>query len=346
MKNLLAMVLVFLMATVCFAQEEESAQKAQTRTAPEKKSSNKKTPQKITPDKTVTYKKTRQGELKLHIFLPPDHKASDTRGAIVFFFGGGWVSGKPYQFYEQSEMLAEKGMVAVSAEYRIESVHKTTPFECVRDGKSAVRWLKEHAGEWGIDRNRIVAAGGSAGGHVAACTGTILGFDEEHSNYSSIPSAMVLFNPVIDTTAKGYGARKFKNKKAQLSLSPCHNVRAGLVPTILFHGTGDTTVPHENAERFTKLMKDAGNDCTLKSYKDKGHGFFNGKYFRKKLKDDSDFQSIMKETIQFLTDHGYFEKEVPAPTPAELLKLRQKLKRKATQGGLPDGSAEKLKKNQ
>ena len=307
MKNLLAVLLVILLGSVSVAQGEKEA-----------------VPKKISPSKKVVYKKTKQGDLELHIFLPEDHKATDTRGAIVFFFGGGWVGGSPSQFYEQSKTLAEKGMVAVSAEYRIKTKHKTTPFQCVSDGKSAVRWLKEHAGQWGIDRNRIVAAGGSAGGHVAACTGMIQGFEEEHSDFSSIPSAMILFNPVLDTTAKGYGAKKFKSEQEQRSLSPCHNVREGIVPTILFHGTGDTTVPHENAERFAKLMTEAGNDCTLKSYKDRGHGFFNGKYFRKKLKDDSDYQSTMAETIKFLDDNGFLEKEAPAPSATELQELSGK----------------------
>jgi len=86
------------------------------------------------PSKTLTYKKIDGHELKLHVFHPEGHQKSDARPAIIFFFGGGWNGGKASQFYPQSEYLAERGMVAISAEYRVKSRHETTPLECVKDG--------------------------------------------------------------------------------------------------------------------------------------------------------------------------------------------------------------------
>ena len=68
------------------------------------------------PDRVVVYKTLDQVELKLHVFLPDGHKPSDKRSAIVFFFGGGWNSGSPSQFYPHCEHLAVRGMVALSAE--------------------------------------------------------------------------------------------------------------------------------------------------------------------------------------------------------------------------------------
>jgi len=118
--------------------------------------------QKFQPDKKVVYKTVGDVELELHIFEPANHQASDNAPAIVFFFGGGWSGGTPKQFYEQSRFLAEKGMVSISADYRVKSRQKTTPFECVEDGKSAVRWLRSHAKELGINPDQIVAGGGSA----------------------------------------------------------------------------------------------------------------------------------------------------------------------------------------
>ena len=61
------------------------------------------------------------------------------RPAIVFFFGGGWTTGTPIQFYPECAHFAAKGFVAISADYRIASVNRTTPFESVADGKSAIR---------------------------------------------------------------------------------------------------------------------------------------------------------------------------------------------------------------
>jgi len=118
------------------------------------------------PSKEVLYKAVGETELKLHVFTPEGHRASDKRPAIVFFFGGGWNGGSPSQFYPHCDYLASRGMVAAAAEYRVKSRNKTTPRECVKDGKSAVRWLRQHAGELGIDPKRVAAGGGSAGGHV------------------------------------------------------------------------------------------------------------------------------------------------------------------------------------
>ncbi|MDU0353277.1 carboxylesterase family protein [Paraglaciecola aquimarina] len=83
----------------------------------------------IRPDKIVTYKVINDSILKLHIFNPQNHKSNDYKPAIVFFFGGGWSGGSPEQFYDQSKYLASRGMVAISAEYRIRNIHNTSPKE-------------------------------------------------------------------------------------------------------------------------------------------------------------------------------------------------------------------------
>lgn len=259
----------------------------------------------LKPDRLETYKSVEGTILKLHVFKPEGWKATDKRPAIVFFFGGGWVGGSPTQFYQQAEALSKRGMVAFSAEYRVSSRNKTTPLECVKDAKSAIRWVREHAADLGVDPDKIVAAGGSAGGHIAACTGVIENHEEagENLKVSSVPNALILFNPVLDTTATGYGAKNFKpGQKTQLS--PCHHVRKIIVPTIVFHGTADMTVPFENSERFTRLMKDSGNDCVLVPFEGKDHGFFNGTFFRPKS-DGKDYDLTMQRSIEFLTTNGY-----------------------------------------
>ncbi len=258
----------------------------------------------IAPDEIVPYKKIGDVELKLHVFKPAGHKANDKRPAVVFFFGGGWQGGTPRQFYQQSRFLAGHGIMAFAAEYRVASVHKTSPYECVADGKSAIRWVRQHAKDLGVDPGRIIASGGSAGGHVAACTGVIEGHEQqgEDASISSVPNAMVLFNPVLDTTAKGFGAQRFKQGK-QTELSPCHHVRKGLVPTIVFQGTADTTTPLENAERFCRLMRQSGNACDVVKYEGRKHGFFNGSFFRPKSNDE-DYTDTIHKALAFLASHG------------------------------------------
>jgi len=246
----------------------------------------------------IVYKTTPQGELRLHVFQcsPGNHRA-----AIVFFFGGGWVNGNAQQFFHHCRHLAAQGMVAISAEYRVRNRHGTTPFECVADGKSAIRYVRAHATELGIDPDRIAAGGGSAGGHVAACTATIVAYDEpkEDSSVSSRPNALVLFNPVADTTKLGYGANRFSDDPTVLS--PAHHVTSGLPPTIIFHGTADTTVPFENVERFCREMRETGNECTLVPFAGKKHGFFN--YGRDE--DNRSYHETVARMDEFLRRHGY-----------------------------------------
>jgi acetyl esterase len=258
----------------------------------------------IAPNRSVTYKSVSGVDLKLDVFQPAGLKPTDQRPAIVFFFGGGWMGGSTKQFYAQAQAMAAQGMVAFSADYRVKSRQGTTPFESVMDAKSAIRWVREHAAELGINPSRIVASGGSAGGHLAACTGLIEGNEEEGEKLaiSSKPNALILFNPVLDTTAKGYGAHAFPPER-QTELSPCHHVRKGIVPTLLFHGTADKTVPFENAERFTQLMRESGNECGLVPFKDKDHGFFNGSFFRPS-NGNADYERTMSLSVEFLKAHG------------------------------------------
>jgi acetyl esterase/lipase len=207
--------------------------------------------------------------------------------AIVFFFGGGWVGGDPVQFQFQAEYLATRGIVAFCPDYRTKSRHSTTPFESVKDAKSAIRYLKIHGDELGIDVSKIVASGGSAGGHLAACTAVIENVNESTDDLtvSAVPKALILFNPVVDTGKKGYGQEKLAGR--EFELSPVHHITSIVPVTLIMHGKADTVVPYENVHRFNYLMKQQGNKCTLVGYKKQGHGFFNykksPKYFKKTL---------------------------------------------------------------
>lgn len=222
---------------------------------------------------TLDYKHVDNGTLKLHIF-DEGRSGNAHRPGIVFFSGGGWVNGTPAQFFPHCEYLASRGMVAISAEYRVQSRHGTSPFECVADGKSTIRWIRTRAVDLGIDPQRLAAGGGSAGGHVATCAAMISDFDEpgEDVSVSPIPDTLVLFNPVVDTTSEHFAPRLGERANA---LSPLHHVKSGLPPTIIFHGIDDFIVPFEDVKRFTSAMQAAGNVCELVGFEGKGHGFFN-----------------------------------------------------------------------
>ena len=253
--------------------------------------------EKPAPDEILTYKKIGDVELTLHIFNPPAHTPADKAPAIVFFFGGGWKNGAPTAFYRQSAVLAEKGIVAICADYRVENRHGTPPSECVKDGKSAMRWVRAHTAELGIDPARIAAGGGSAGGHVAAATAFVSGFNEvgEDTSVDCRPAALVLFNPVFDNSENGYGYDRVS--EYWQDFSPMHNISAGAPPTLVMLGTKDNLIPVATAEKYKELMTAAGARCDLILYEEMVHGFFN--------KDR--YEETLAAAIEFLESLGYIK---------------------------------------
>jgi acetyl esterase/lipase len=225
----------------------------------------------FTPSEVV-FKQVGEAVLKLHVFGEEERDRGEPVPGIVFFFGGGWQGGTPTQFFPHCQYLALRGMVAISAEYRVKSRHGVTPLECVLDARSAVRWVHAHAGELGVDPERISVGGGSAGGHVAACTAVLKGMGDD-DGVTSVPKALVLFNPVVDTVRAPIGPKRFGDLAE--ALSPLHHVRPDLPPAIIFHGMADTTVPYAEVEQFCALMHEAGNRCELVGFENKGHAFFN-----------------------------------------------------------------------
>jgi acetyl esterase/lipase len=268
------------------------------------------------PGATVeVYKTVGDVKLNVYIFTPPGHQATDKTPAIVFFFGGGWKSGSPGQFLNQCRYLASRGMVAMTADYRVLSRHGTPAVKCVADAKSAIRWVRANAGRLGVDPDHIAAGGGSAGGHIAACTGTIDGLDEpgEDASINSKPNAMVLFNPALALAPDDGGKPLDEERMAGMreragidpaAISPLHQVKQGDPPTIIFHGTADTTVPFWTAERFAEKMTQAGNTCRLVPAEGQMHGFFNhGRG------DNKWFKETLRAADKFLAGLGFLQGE-------------------------------------
>jgi acetyl esterase len=254
-----------------------------------------------TPD-TILYKQVDSISLYLYIDYPPEFDASKRYPAMVFFFGGGWIGGDPSHFAPQAGYFAERGMVCIRADYRTRDRHGTTPFESLRDAKSALRFVRIHAGEMGVNPRRIIASGGSAGGHLAVATAVIEGFDEEGEDLSvsCIPDALVLFNPVFDNGPGGYGNERIGLQYKDFS--PLHNLSEGMPPALVFFGTEDHLVPVETARYFKVVMEKVGSRCDLFLYEGEGHGFFNYRNFE-------NYKSTLKRTDEFLISLGYLDRE-------------------------------------
>ncbi len=246
--------------------------------------------------KVLVYKTIDTVDLKLTIFSPPVTTAPFP--SVVFFFGGGWKGGSIEQFRTHATYLANRGMVGVLADYRVSSRHGSTPFDAVEDAKSAVRYLRSHAMDLNIDPGRICAAGGSAGGHLAAATATLPGLDNaaEDLRISSKPNALVLFNAVIDNGPHGYGYERVGGRF--LEISPFHNLGANVAPTILFLGSDDALIPVKTAHSYRDRMRAHGNRCDLYIYQGQGHGFFN-------LRHEKYYRETVYQMDLFLQSLGY-----------------------------------------
>lgn len=250
------------------------------------------------PDQTIMYSTPEEGSpIKLDIFYPEGHHPTQQLPVIVFFFGGGWNSGNTEQFYGYSKYFASRDIVAVSAQYRTKKSHGATPKESVEDGKTAIRYLRDHAAELGIHPAKIIAGGG----HVAACTAMCAKIDATPDSLtSSVPNTLVLFNPVYDNSPEGYGHARVKAYWE--NISPMQNIRAGLPATIIFFGTEDIHVPVNTINAFQKQVEQAGNDSETHLYKNQKHGFFHISKGGQEL-----FEDVLGKTDGFLSRLGYIK---------------------------------------
>jgi len=245
------------------------------------------------PTKKIIYKKLGDTLLYLHVFDPTGHKATDKVPCFISIHGGGWRKSEPKRMYPIVAGFAQLGMVGISVQYRLlKKGSSLTVFDCDKDGRSAIRYVRKHARDLGIDPDKIIVSGGSAGGQIAAGTELFDGLDDQTDDLgvSCRPNALVLYYPVIDTSPQGYGYYDIGKNWAWIS--PLTNVRRGICPTLIFHGTDDTTAPYKGSKAFYDAMLNAGNICVLHTATGMGHTYT--------MIDKKNFDETMLETIRFL----------------------------------------------
>ncbi|MBX7208177.1 MAG: alpha/beta hydrolase [Verrucomicrobiaceae bacterium] len=263
----------------------------------------------------IVFKKTPQGDLSLHICSPADAKPADRRPAIVFFFGGGWKNGNYTQFVPQAEYFASRGLVCACADYRIASIHKTTPDKCVEDAKSAMRWMRGHAAELGVNSGKVIASGGSAGGHLAAATWLVPGFEaaEDDKSISCKPDALVLFNPALNLTNIGGAEIPDANgRNIAKEISPTLFLTKEAPPAILFFGTADKLGEH--GREYVTKAKELGVHAELWTADGMGHGFFNRSPWT---------EVTVRKADEFLASLGYVTGEPTLKLPEGAPSLKQ-----------------------
>lgn len=249
---------------------------------------------------TVIYKKVAEDELIMKVVYPPSFSTAKRYPAMIFFFGGGWTKGSIVQFEMQANHFAQRGMVCFLTDYRVKSRQGTSIIECVKDARSAVRFVRENADRFRIDAQQIVACGASAGGHIAATTAIDGAPNETTDNLSvsAVANALVLFNPILNLGPGTLTYEKQGLEKTYELISPFHNIEKETPPTLILLGTNDKYIAVDSAEAYRQKMEEAGNRCELALYQNQTHGFFNFKrspeYYQKTLKEVDGFLTSLQ----------------------------------------------------
>ncbi|ANQ52492.2 alpha/beta hydrolase [Flammeovirga sp. MY04] len=281
----------------------------------------------IQPDEKITYKTVNDVNLELHIFKPT--KQAKSKGAIIFFHGGGWNQGSPSAFYRQAKHFAERGLVVICPTYRLRKINGTTVVEAVEDAQSAVAYVRENAKKFGIKPNKIAIGGGSAGGHLAASTAFIPSLNKGVKEEEYAPNLLVLFNPVIDASKEGYAHRlvdqevKAAGFKSWEAFSPRQNINKNFPATLIEVGDTDKVLPENVARNYQEICEKNGVECKLDVYKGAEHSFFNIGYgkkqgYKKGIINRWYFEAL-QEADNFLVDHKYLEGNVTIDIPEEAI---------------------------
>ncbi|HMU47154.1 MAG TPA: pectinesterase family protein [Chitinophagaceae bacterium] len=243
----------------------------------------------ISEEKNITYCKTPQRELKLDVFYP-NEKSKTKRTAILFIHGGGWRSGNKAMHYPLLQELASLGYVCITPEYRL-STEALYPAG-VYDIKSSIRWVRQHAKQYNIDVNKIVVAGHSAGGELAAFMGATNGM-AAFEGEGRFPKRSSIANAVIDldgtlafihpesgegddskrTSAGTYwfGYSKTENPKLWKQAAPLSHVGKHSPPFLFINSSVDRM--HAGREDFINMLNQYKIYSEVKTLQGSPHSF-------------------------------------------------------------------------
>jgi acetyl esterase/lipase len=233
-------------------------------------------------DRDLVFATIDGNDLKLDIAYPKEGKKK--LPVIVYIHGGGWETGaKPT---DQALLFAEKGFVGIAIEYRLSGVAKFPA--AVHDCKTAIRWTRAHAADYGIDPDRIGVIGESAGGHLVALIGTsggdaYLEGDGPYGEFSSDVQAVVdLFGPIDflsmedapgGPVAKFFGKTATEAPEIAKKAGPLTYLDGNDPPTLIIHGKEDNMVPPAQSVTLFEALKKAGVRTELVQVENAGHGF-------------------------------------------------------------------------
>lgn len=233
---------------------------------------------------------TRQGVVRLSNIHSPSltifRPETPNGAAVVICPGGGYrIIAIEHEGYAIAERLNKVGITAYVLKYRLPTT-KGAGFKHpipMSDALRAVQWVRSHADDFGVDKQKIGLMGFSAGGHLTATAGTL--FDrydignDAVAAVSARPDFMCLVYPVI-TTQQGvaHGCAWVpidpEQRAAQLPEMSCElNVTEQTPPTFLAHAKDDKVVKYQNSVLMHEALQAHGVPSELRLYESGGHGF-------------------------------------------------------------------------
>lgn len=225
--------------------------------------------------KDLAYSTDASGSYKSDLYRPAGEGPFP---AIVFIHGGSWRSGNKSNFSSLAKDLAARGYVGLSIDYDLKP--HSWPLS-LAEATAAVGFLRDHAREYHVDPARVLVAGESAGGEIAALVAM------DPANHIA---GAIMLNGVYDLTGN-YGVikRYLGGPCGEIGTvcrdaSPMTHIRAGAPPFFVGHGTSDYTVPFASAQLFASEMKAAGNRVTFYPVKGAPHSYWSKrKYYADNL---------------------------------------------------------------
>lgn len=249
--------------------------------------------------KVHIYKNKGDTAREIEIFFPKDHApATKAVPGIIMFHGGGWGGGHRKQFRYLCHYFSTRGLVAATVTYKLAAKSGTKNVKgtesrkrvCITDAKSAIRWYKENAKKLGIDPLKIIAGGGSAGGHISLLATTNPGLNDpsDTKKYDATVAAYLLFNPALSASDA---------KDPQVDF--LQHLKDDLPPAMVFFGSEDTWLKKGWKAASAKMTSlKISDSIEVRIANGQGHGFFNRQPW-------TDVTLI--EADRFLTALGYLE---------------------------------------
>src|SRR5271165_4779215 len=235
------------------------------------------------------YRMTASGAAKLDVYLPPNGPvqagSSGLLPGVLAIHGGNWIGGSRSEYGSQVARLTRHGYVVFAADYLLARPGRPSWPGAIEDLREAVRWIRRHADEFHVDRNRLVAFGSGSGAHLALLLGTFPPDHEPDGISSRVQAVVSMYGPA--DLADLVTGRHLSNDPARQLLgqdlpdwwararaaSPLEHVSRDYSPTLLIHGTDDRWVPLEQSQQMAESLSQAGVPNRLIVVPGARHGF-------------------------------------------------------------------------